>query len=353
MRNAFSSGLVSVGSSRNVEYLFHTGVASGIIFVADCLFCTACHDSIYCHGFGCCLVLIFGRSLFAVSWLFEYVMPHLQKMLHVMMCPSTHVRFDWPQLYFLQLVFSPPFFVLLEWQRLRLGVLVRIAMQAIILLHWLPGALQPPHLRPLVLSLQLGGWRELLCCRTLRLIISALRPSFCSMRWLVCSVSWLIFSRARLSCSCMYSKRLTLWHPFACIICWCDWCHLRLAKFLLADRAMVHIFLTSELDGLLSKVDWLLSEENGLLSISGLGPSLLLRTQVMMSVVVGSCFGVVLVMVNYTAWELWVFNHNHTGDANYCWDGHWWWYNKWMKYRNIYIITKMPIWVHLRFIYMV
>ena len=98
-----------------------------------------------------------------------------------------------------------------------------------------------------------------------------------------------------------------------------------LAKFLLADRAMVHIFLTSELDGLLSKVDGLLSEmdgllseEDGLLSISGSGPSLLLRTQVMMSVVVSSCFGVVLVMVNYTAWELWVFNHNHTGDASYC-----------------------------------
>ena len=52
------------------------------------------------------MVLIFDRPLFVVSWLFGHVMSHLQKMLHAMMCASTHVWFDWPQLHFLHLMFS-------------------------------------------------------------------------------------------------------------------------------------------------------------------------------------------------------------------------------------------------------
>ena len=41
------------------------------------------------------------RSLFAVSWFFGYVMPHLQKMLHALMCPTSRVRLDLLQLHFL------------------------------------------------------------------------------------------------------------------------------------------------------------------------------------------------------------------------------------------------------------
>ena len=59
-------------------------------------------------------------------------------------------------------------------------------------------------------------------------------------------------------------------------------------------------WLLSEVDRFLPEMDGLLSEEDGLLSVSDLGPSLLLRTLVMISVAVGSCFRVVLAIVNYT-----------------------------------------------------
>ena len=56
MWNAFSSAVVSVGSSSSVEYLFRTGVAIGIVFVAGChcLFRAVCNDWDCCYGLCCC-----------------------------------------------------------------------------------------------------------------------------------------------------------------------------------------------------------------------------------------------------------------------------------------------------------
>ena len=113
MKNALSSVVVSVGSSRSVEYFINTGVAIDIIFVAGCLNRSVCHDSICCYDFGCWHGFDFCQ-VFVCCELAVWVCdaPIAEDVAsHDVPVPPRPVH--WPLLHFLQLVFSPLFFVLL------------------------------------------------------------------------------------------------------------------------------------------------------------------------------------------------------------------------------------------------
>ena len=114
------------------------------------------------------MFFILDRSLFAVSWLFGYVMPHLQKMLHALMNPTLSRPVGFAAIAFpVDGVFSTffcaagvHFFVGTEVAGVEAGGPCEDCNVGHLSPPLAPRGTAAFHFRPSVLDLQLGAWES-------------------------------------------------------------------------------------------------------------------------------------------------------------------------------------------------